>query len=217
MKLSNQLLAAFIALLVARAGSHAATIEGRVALPPVKAQALTPARYQNKIVGEVGPPEPPRAVVYLEGEFPAETRTNVTPVQMEQKRFQFAPGLLVVQKGTAVEFPNLDDTYHNVFSYSKPKRFDLGRYRKDEKPAALVFDKPGVIKLFCEIHEHMRGTILVVDTPFFVRTDTAGTYRLRDLPAGKYTLKAWADEKLTWEQPVELQEGTALRVDFPAR
>ena len=136
---------------------------------------------------------------------------------MEQRHFQFAPGILPIRTGTVVEFPNLDDGYHNVFSYSKPKRFDLGRYRKDEKPPSLVFDKPGVVKLFCEIHEHMRGTILVLDTPFFTKTDTAGGYRLEHLPGGKYTLKAWLDEKTVWEQPVELSDSDRLRVDFPRK
>jgi hypothetical protein len=135
---------------------------------------------------------------------------------MEQKHFQFAPGILPIQKGTSVEFPNLDDAYHNVFSYSKAKRFDLGRYRKDEKPAALVFDKPGVAKLYCEIHEHMRGTILVLDTPYFVKTDSSGKYRLDHLPTGKYTLKAWIDEKTVLEKPVELKDGDTIKVDFPS-
>ena len=136
---------------------------------------------------------------------------------MEQRRYQFAPGLLPVQTGTAVEFPNLDDGYHNVFSYSKPKRLDLGRYRKGEKAPFVVFDRPGVVKLFCEIHEHMRGTILVLDTPFFVKTDPVGKYRLDHLPAGKFTLKAWLDEKEVRTHMVELSDGAVLRVDFPSK
>jgi plastocyanin len=191
-----------------------ATIEGTVQLPKATPSASSPARYQNKIQGEVGPPDPPAAVVYLEGDFPASSATNSPSVRMEQKRFQFAPGILPIQKGTSVEFPNLDDAYHNVFSYSKTKRFDLGRYRKDEKPAALVFDKPGVVKLYCEIHEHMRGTILVLDTPYFVKTDSNGKYRLEHLPDGKYTLKAWVDEKTVFEKSVELRHGDAIKVDF---
>ncbi len=112
-------------------------------------------------------------------------------------------------------FPNGDDFYHNVFSYSKPKRFDLGRYRKDDRPPpVIVFDKPGVVKLFCEIHQHMRGVVLVLDTPYFTCTQTNGEYRLENLPAGHYVLKAWVDEKHEYEKPVSLQPGTPLRVDF---
>jgi hypothetical protein len=116
--------------------------------------------------------------------------------------------------GTPVKFPNGDDFYHNVFSYSKPKRFDLGRYRKDDRPPTQVFDRPGLVKLYCEIHQHMRGFILVLDTPYFTRTQTNGTYHLKDLPAGKYLLKAWVDEKQTCERPVELEAGQTLHVDF---
>src|SRR5436309_10057486 len=78
--------------------------------------------------------------------------------QMNQKDFAFVPPLLPVQTGTAVEFPNLDDTYHNIFSYSPTKRFDLGRYRPEERPIpSVLFDVPGLVTLRCDIHEHMRG------------------------------------------------------------
>jgi plastocyanin len=192
-------------------------VEGVVQLPSPAPAAAMPAPYQNTTPGEIDSPEPPLAVVYLEGAFPARANTNLPVARMEQRHFQFVPALLAVQTGAAVEFPNLDAGYHSVFSYSKAKRFDLGRYRKDEKPPTVVFDRPGVIKLFCEIHEHMRGAILVLDTPFFVKTDAAGKYRLDHLPPGKYTLKAWADEKHVWERPVELSDDHVLRVDFPAK
>lgn len=191
-----------------------AIVEGIVQLPKVTPKVPNTARYQNTIQGEVGLPDPPVAVVYLEGNFPIHPATNVSSVQMQQKHYQFAPGILPIQKGTSVDFPNLDDAYHNVFSYSKAKRFDLGRYRKDEKPAAILFDKPGVIKLYCEIHEHMRGTILVLDTPYFVKTDASGKYRLEHLPTGKYTLKAWVDEKTIYNRAVDLKDGETLKVDF---
>jgi hypothetical protein len=134
---------------------------------------------------------------------------------MAQRSYQFAPGLLPVRVGTEVRFPNRDDEYHSVFSYSKARRFDLGRYHRDETPAALVFDQPGVVKLFCEIHDHMRGTILVLDTPYFQKTDPQGGYRLDNLPAGRWMLRAWIDEDDVRERPVELRDGDRLRVDFP--
>jgi plastocyanin len=191
-----------------------ATIEGVVKAPALPTPPPGPnQRYQNKGAESVATPDPAVPVVYLEGQFPA----PATPpkAEMGQKNLQFGPGLLVVRKGTTVEFPNQDDFYHNVFSYSKPKRFDLGRYLKTEKPAAQVFDQPGTVKLFCEIHEHMRGTILVVDTPHFQKCSTNGTYKLENLPAGKFVLKAWVNEKTTWEKPVELKAGETLKVEFP--
>jgi hypothetical protein len=121
-----------------------------------------------------------------------------------------------VQAGTRVEFPNLDDTYHNIFSYSPAKRFDLGRYRPDEKPVpSVVFDNPGLVTLRCDIHEHMRGLILVVNSPHFATTDPDGRYRLTGLPAGHYSLRAWVDSSTTREHPVDLGKGATLHVDFP--
>ena len=205
-------------------GTHAtvawaeATIEGTVALPKPKAETAAPPRYEIKLAGEVAPPPAPVAVVYLEGNFSSATSTNATvSAKVVQERFQFSPAVLPVRTGTVIEFPNLDDSYHNVFSYSKPKRFDLGRYRKDEKPAAVVFDKAGVVKLYCEIHPHMRATILVLDTPYFTKTDTNGNFRLEHLPVGKFTLKAWLDEKTQLERAVDLSDGATLRVDFASK
>lgn len=193
-------------------------IEGKVSLPKAAPMDTHPPRYAGQ-VGEIAAPDPPVAVVYLEGQFPktagsAGSSTNA----VVQQGMQFHPALLPVQVGTAVTFPNADDFYHNVFSYSKPKRFDLGRYRKSDRPAPVeIFDKPGVVKLYCEIHQHMRGVILVLDTPYFRRTDTNGLYRLRDLPAGSFLLKAWIDEKHVYEKPVELKPGQTLKVDFDAK
>jgi hypothetical protein len=116
-----------------------------------------------------------------------------------------------------VEFPNLDDTYHNIFSFSPPKRFDLGRYRKEERPVpSVLFDTAGLVTLRCDIHEHMRALILVLDTPHYVVTEPDGSFKLTGLPPGRYTLKAWVDSRTTQETPVELKDDSTLRVDFPA-
>ena len=158
-----------------------------------------------------------RSVVFLEGApLPANDPAATNTVAMLQKGMQFGPGLIAVRKGTRVEFPNGDDFYHNVFSYSKAKKFDLGRFLKDEKPPAVTFDQPGVVKLYCEIHEHMRGTVVVLDTSYFVKTDTNGVYRLAGLPAGQFKLKAWIDEKTVREQTVDLKPDATARVNFPA-
>jgi hypothetical protein len=78
-----------------------------------------------------------------------------------------------------------------------------------------MFDKPGLVTLRCDIHEHMRGLILVLNTPYFVMTDAAGRFRLDKLPAGRHTLKAWIDSRTTREKPIELKEGQTLHVDLP--
>jgi len=204
----------FVLLPGANAIRAETVIEGRVTLPKTHSAPVVNKRYEIITKGGVVSTNPPLAVVYLEGSFPK----PATPptAELPQKNLAFVPSLLPVRVGTIVSFPNLDDTYHNIFSYSAPKRFDLGRYRSDERPIpSEVFDVPGLVTLRCEIHEHMRGVILVLDTPFFVVTDAAGNYRLSGLPSGHYVLKAWLSSKTTLEQPVDLAADSLLHADFP--
>jgi plastocyanin len=209
-------IASFFAALVLATGNACAqaVAEGRVVLAKPRAAPVMNKRYAIVSVGGVLAPSPPVAIVYLEGSFPKPASPPVR--QVAQKDLAFVPLLLAVQAGTRVEFPNLDDTYHNIFSYSAAKRFDLGRYRSDEKPVpSEVFDVPGLVTLRCDIHEHMRGLILVLDTPYFVVSDTEGRYRLEGLPAGHYVLKAWVDSQTTLERPVDLTTGATVHADFP--
>jgi plastocyanin len=192
------------------------SIEGRVDLPKARSAPVMTKRYEVVTTGGVLATNPPLAVVYLEGSFPKPA--TLATKQVAQKDLAFVPALLPIQVGTKVEFPNLEkDTYHNIFSYSPAKRFDLGRYRPDEKPVpSQIFDVAGLVTLRCDIHEHMRGLILVVATPHFATTDESGHFRLTGLPAGHYTLKAWVDSRTTREQPVDLKSGATVHVDFPA-
>ena len=191
-----------------------ARVEGRVTLPSRPAPAVVSKRYEIVTSGNVLSVNPPLAVVYLEGKF-SKPGSSVTK-QVAQKNLTFIPALLPIQVGTKVEFPNQDDTYHSVFSYSPTKRFDLGRYRPDERPIpSVVFDQSGLVTLRCDIHEHMRGLILVLSTPHFVVTTPNGSYQLNGLPSGHYTLKAWIDSRTTREQSVELKDGASAHVDFP--
>jgi plastocyanin len=203
-----------LALTAALPPLRAATIEGRVALPKGRTTPVVNQRYEIVASAGVLSTNPPVAVVYLEGAFPAPPAPALA--QVTQKDLTFTPTLLPVQVGTKVEFPNFDDTYHNIFSFSPAKRFDLGRYRSDERPVpSQIFDVPGLVTLRCDIHEHMRALILVLATPHFVITGTDGTYRLTGLPAGHYVLKAWLDSRTVRAQPVELTDASALRLDFP--
>jgi plastocyanin len=191
-----------------------AIVEGHVELPKSHSAPVMAKRYEIVTTGGVLATEPPLAVVYLDGSFPKPASQPTK--QIAQKDLAFLPSLLPVQVGTKVEFPNLDDTYHNIFSYSPAKRFDLGRYRPDERPIpSEVFDTPGLVTLRCDIHEHMRGLILVLNTPYFVVTNPEGRFRLSGLPSGHYALKAWINSKTTYEQPVDLRADTVLHVDFP--
>src|SRR3989440_7026752 len=204
-----------ICILSPNSGLAEAIVEGRVNLP--KSHAPPPVmakRYAIVPNGGVLATKPPLAVVYLDGSFPTATSHSIK--QVAQKDLAFLPPLLPVQIGTTVEFPNLDDTYHNIFSYSPAKRFDLGRYRPEERPIpSQVFDTPGLVTLRCDIHDHMRGLILVLDTPYFTVTEPSGKFRLTGLPAGHYVLKAWLSSSSTRERPVELNSGETLHIDFP--
>ena len=214
MRLLATVVSGSIAILLGPSAFAQATIEGQVQLPKARLAPIMTKRYEVVTKGGVLGTNPPIAVVYLEGNFaqPASLPTKA----VAQKEMSFLPALLPIQTGTRVEFPNEDDTYHNIFSYSPAKRFDLGRYRPDERPMpSVVFDQAGLVTLRCDIHEHMRGLILVLNTPHFVATDTAGHFRLSGLPAGKYTLKAWVDSQTTHAKPVELKNGAALHVDLP--
>jgi len=214
MRFRHFLRIAGVILALAGAARAESVIEGRVVLPKTRTTPVVNKRYEIVTKGGVVAPSPPVAVVYLEGPFPKPTTTPVA--QMVQKDLLFTPALLPVQTGTKVEFPNMDDTYHNIFSYSPAKRFDLGRYRPDEKPVpSQVFDVPGMVTLRCDIHEHMRGLILVLETPYFVTTDTDGRFRLTGLPPGRFKLKAWLSSKTTLELPVEVKVDATLQVNFP--
>ena len=198
-------------LVLAAAPALAGTIEGVVELSVRPDPAPTP-RY-GQTVGEIRDPDPAVAVVYVEG-----TGTHAKPERTEiaQQGYQFTPGLLVVTAGSVVDFPNHDPEYHSVFSYSKARRFDLGRYQRGERPPPLTFDSPGIVKLYCDIHEHMRGTIVVVDTPYFVKTDATGRYRIERLPPGRLVVKAWLGESTVRERTVDVGATETVRVDFPA-
>lgn len=202
-----------ILVLAPAIGRGQAAIEGKVELPKTHFAPVVTERYEIVSKAGVLATDPPRAVVYLEGSFPT---GDLPEKQVAQKNFAFAPPLLAIQVGTKVTFPNFDDTYHNIFSYSPAKRFDLGRYPPGENPPPFqVFDKPGLVTLRCDIHEHMRGLILVLQTPHFTISDADGRYRLAKLPAGHFVLKAWVDSKTTRERPVDLKGDGLLHVDLP--
>jgi plastocyanin len=109
---------------------------------------------------------------------------------MDQQHMQFVPRILVIQSGTGVDFPNSDQIQHQVYSFSAPKTFKLSLYAGHKYPP-VVFDRPGLVTLGCNIHDNMIGYIYVTDSPFFGRSDGAGLVQLHGLPAGNYTLTAW--------------------------
>jgi plastocyanin len=198
------------------AAPASAVLLGRVRLSAPEGAPVVNQRYKLIIENGVARMSPPQAVVYVEGTFPTVAAIAPASAEIVQRDLTFHPQLLPVQIGTRVYFPNRDDTYHNVFSFSPAKRFDLGRYRADEPVVPFqIFDRAGLVTLRCDIHEHMRAAILVLDTPFFALTAPDGSFRLAGLPPGRHTVKVWLDSRTTRERAVELTAGGELHVELP--
>jgi plastocyanin len=171
--------------------SAAAAIRGRV---DVRVGPSADVRPDPAALGMSAPRETQdrrRSVVYLEsgprGAFDAPESRHA---RMNQRNERFIPHVLAITAGTWVDFPNSDQTYHNVFSLSKTRPFNLGRYAAGHSES-VQFNQPGVVRVFCEIHSHMSAFILVFAHRYFALTDDDGRYRIEGVPAGTYNLLVW--------------------------
>ncbi|HVR83379.1 MAG TPA: carboxypeptidase regulatory-like domain-containing protein [Planctomycetota bacterium] len=149
------------------------------------------------------------ALLYLEGVPSSKPAEGV--VEIKQEGLQFQPRAVAIERGMRVSFPNFDKEYHNVFSYSKAKRFDLGRFPKGET-REVTFDETGLVRVFCEIHEHMRAFVLVVDNPYHAAAAQDGKFSLPKVPVGAYTLVAWHEQFEPVRQKVEVK-AAGVQVD----
>jgi plastocyanin len=152
--------------------------------------AASAATVQVEVMDAAGKPLAD-AVVFLES---AEARRAAKPLagaEMAQEKRQFVPGVLVVPVGTEVRFPNHDSVRHHVYSFSPAKKFELKLYTGT--PAnPVLFDRPGVAVLGCNIHDQMVGWVVVVETPYYARTPSAsGRAQIDNVPPGTYTLRTW--------------------------
>jgi len=198
--------------------SRHGTIRGRVEL-----RKLASAPERRPGVGDPGTPPPRdfpdlrRSVVYLDsaprGAF--ETSEGGHAV-MDQRNETFVPHVLAISTGMTVDFPNSDTFYHNVFSLSKTQRFDLGRYAAG-RSRSIRFDRPGIVRVFCEIHSHMNAFILVFGHPFYALTDTEGRYRIENVPAGVYNVVAWNEGTASDHRSVTVPAGGTAELDFTLR
>jgi plastocyanin len=174
------------------AGAANGAIRGRVELrPPPSDLVRRPNPGDIGMPATHGPTDRRRSVVYLDPAPQPAFDARVEPrARMDQKDETFVPHVLAIVAGTVVDFPNNDETYHNVFSLSKPKPFDLGRYAAGNSKA-VRFDRPGIVRVFCDIHAHMSAFILVFSHRYFAVTDSEGRYRLDNVPPGTYNVVAW--------------------------
>ncbi len=172
----------------------------------------------GKIVGwsrNLPSPQHP-AVVWLEG-IPTKLASKNEPV-MAQHGGQFIPSFLIVVAGQTVAMPNEDEVAHSVYSLSPAKQFDLGYYAKGDLKT-VTFDRPGMVEVLCLIHTFMRARILVVPNSYYATLKPDGTFRLRNVPAGTFTLTFWADGITPFSQQVTVSEGVkqvSVRVSWPS-
>lgn len=165
---------------------------------------LTPEKIENPLSFERR-----HVVIYLDGSFPAPPATAT----LEQKNRQFSPDMIVVPVGSMVSFPNLDPIFHNVFSLSKPKSFDLGNYPNGQTKT-VSFNKPGIVMVNCHLHTNMGAVIVVTPNQFATRADQDGHFVLRNLPAGRQTIVAWHKAAGFFRQTIEVGEGHTATVEF---
>ena len=167
------------------------TIRGRVELRQAPAESGPRVSVADLAMSAPHGPPDRRSVVYLDPAPRAafDAREEPRP-RMDQRNETFVPHVLPIVAGTTVEFPNSDQTYHNVFSLSKTKTFDLGRYAVG-RSKSVRFDRPGIVRVFCDIHSHMSAFILVFSHRYFSVADSDGTYRLENVPPGTYNVVAW--------------------------
>jgi len=156
-----------------------------------------------------------KVVVYLDSapsSQPSPAPPDVHP-RLNQTQMLFRPLVLPILKGTTVDFPNNDNLFHNVFSYSQPREFDLGRYPRGQS-RSVRFDLPGVVKVYCDIHSYMYATILVLDNQYFTVPDDDGSYMIRGIPPGHYEISFWYGRKKISSQLITIEEGKSSRVNF---
>jgi plastocyanin len=158
-------------------------------------------------------------VVYLEGPVgtnrePATNIVSVSTRQIAQHGAQFTPHVLPVMVGTTIEWPNNDDIYHNVFSMSDAKQFDLGLYKGDPPDKRVTFNKAGRVDVYCSIHQNMHCVVLVLENPYFAVTDENGNYQIPDVPPGTYQLKAWQERLPADEQEIVVPANGEVKADF---
>ncbi len=144
----------------------------------------------------------------LPGEYLKSQISNIESERavIDQRDKKFIPHVLPVRVGRRVNFPNNDDTWHNVFSTSEAKKFDLGLYPPGND-RNVTFDKPGVVRILCNVHPHMEAYIVVKEHPLFALSDSRGNYRLDEVPVGKFRLKFWQPELGTKVEPLNMVRG----------
>lgn len=185
----------------------------------VRAEAATVR--ESSIKGTITIAGKPTAdvVVSIEGVAPEASKARAAALKskkalMDQREMKFIPHVLPVLAGTTVDFPNNDKIWHNAYSKSAAKEFDLGLYPPG-KSRSVTFDKAGEVRIFCNVHPTMEAFIVIKDHPYFSAGDKRGNYRVDGVPLGKFRIHVWHPQLGTTEAGVELvREGEVVDINF---
>jgi len=195
--------------------------------PPARSVATAPVRHEARRPAPPPPAEPvlgtirgrvsipggePVTYVYVENILAPAIRGQRKVIEQSGKKF--APNWAVVQRGTAIEFPNRDNIYHNVFSLTPGNAFDLGLYNSDGEPKAHTFTEAGPVDIYCNIHPQMAASVLVVPNKHYAKVKPDGSFEVSGVPAGRRKLVAWAPGSKTTAEWVEVAGGEVAAVNL---
>lgn len=196
------------------AAQQTATVRGRVVIDIPASSRRPSSAYPSRSVAQaqLAPPsEVENVVVYLKDAH----ASTVTPrrTAIRQRGETFSPRVVAVPVGSTVDFPNDDPIYHNVFSLSRARTFNLGRFPRGES-RGVRFDKTGIVKVFCDIHSHMAATVIVFNHPWFTVPAADGTFELDNLPSGNQQVTAWHERLGETTLRVRTEAGRTASVEF---
>ncbi len=192
------------------------TITGTVTLEPPPPPRRSASRYAGGSQ-RIQIMQQTQAVVFLRGAPAGAPPSGYDDnPQMVQQDSLFVPSTIALMVGGTVDFPNSDPIFHNVFSYSSAKRFDLGRYPQGES-RSVTFDQAGIVEVGCEVHDHMAGAIVVTENPWHAVAGEGGTFVIGGVPPGEYTLVAWHAEHDQEERTVTVEAGGTTRIEVELR
>jgi plastocyanin len=190
-------------------------ITAKAAIAAILALAMAGAGRANEIKGKVsvqGIKTAENIAVYVDVIADKKFDAPKDHVVIDQRKMAFIPHVVAVQQGTTLDFLNSDPVGHNVYwpsiSGNKKLSHNLGTWPKGEKKP-FQFNDLGVASLLCNVHPEMSGYVVVVPTPYFAVTDKEGNFEIKNVPAGKYTLKTWSEDGKPTTQAVDLSGATA--------